>query len=276
MKWRAVVAALDDYDTFRSRVSVYQHPLAGRPVLWHVMQALLEVSPPPAEVHVVHREDAPIAIPGAPKHLVTHAVPEAEERVALRAVATRPGPTLLVDGAAPLVTAGTLQRLLHAGEQGVAQLAQDGAQAPGVAVAGEGPAVASAEDPRFPDGAMHVAPASSAELLRVVDRHSLAAAGVAMRDRLVRRHEANGVTFILPATVWLDVDVRIGTDTVIYPGVVLEGATEIGNECVIGPYSRVVESIVGRGAELTGWNYLSRTTLRNHAVLEPYVRRGAL
>lgn len=71
-------------------------------------------------------------------------------------------------------------------------------------------------------------------------------------------------------------DVRIGTDTIIYPGAVLEGATEIGSECVIGPYSRIVESLVGRGAELMGWNYLSRATLRNHAVLEPYVRRGSL
>lgn len=275
MKWRAVVAALDDFEVFRSRVSVYQHPLAGRPVLWHVTRALQEVTPPPDEIHVVHRAEAPIVVPGAPENLVTHAVSAAGERVALRAVATRPGLTLLVDGSAPLVTSGTLQRLLHAGEQSVAHLAGEGSPAPGVAVAGEGPAVASAHDPRLPDGAVQVAPSSSAELLRVTDRHSLSRAGEVIRDRLVRRHEAIGVTFILPATVWMDVDVRIGPDTIIYPGVVLEGATEIGSECVIGPYSRITESIVGRGAELTGWNYLSGTTLRNHAVLEPYVRRGS-
>lgn len=276
MNWRAVVAALDDYEVFRSRVSVYQHPLAGRPVLWHVIRALLAVSPPPREIHVVHREDAPVILPDAPDIVVPHAVREKDQRVALRAAATRPGLTLLVDGAAPLVTPGTLQRLLHAGEQGVCHLAADGTPAAGVAVAGEGPAVASAEDPRMPDGAMQVASSTPLELLRVTDRHSLGVAGVALRDRLVRQHEKNGVTFILPSTVWIDVDVRIGPDTVIYPGVVLEGSTDIGSECVIGPYSRVVESIVGRGAELTGWNYLSRTTLRNHAVLEPYVRRGTL
>jgi len=276
MTWRAVVAALDDYEVFRSRVSVYQHPLVGRPVLWHVTRALLEVDPPPREIHVVHRKEAPIVVPGAPEKLVTHAVSESEQRVALRAVATRPGLTMIVDGAAPLVTAGTLQRLLRAGEQGVAHLAGEGTLAAGVAVAGEGPAVASADDPRLPDGAMQVAPSSASELLRITDRHSLSVAGVELRDRLVRRHEQSGVTFILPNTVWMDVDVRIGPDTVIYPGVVLEGATEIGSECVIGPYSRIVESMIGRGAELTGWNYLSRTTLRNHAVLEPYVRRGSV
>jgi bifunctional UDP-N-acetylglucosamine pyrophosphorylase / glucosamine-1-phosphate N-acetyltransferase len=95
-----------------------------------------------------------------------------------------------------------------------------------------------------------------------------------MRDRLVREHEANGVSFVRPATTWSDADVRIGPDTVIYPGTVIEGATDIGAECVIGPYSRIVESRIGRGAELKGWNYVARTTIRNRAVLEPYVRRG--
>ena len=54
----------------------------------------------------------------------------------------------------------------------------------------------------------------------------------------------------------------------------LEGATEIGAECVIGPFSRLVEATVGRGVELRGWNYVAHTSVRNHAVLEPYVRRG--
>jgi bifunctional N-acetylglucosamine-1-phosphate-uridyltransferase/glucosamine-1-phosphate-acetyltransferase GlmU-like protein len=43
---------------------------------------------------------------------------------------------------------------------------------------------------------------------------------------------------------------------------------------VIGPHSRIVESTIGKGAELRGWNYVARTSVRNQAVLEPYVRRG--
>jgi bifunctional UDP-N-acetylglucosamine pyrophosphorylase/glucosamine-1-phosphate N-acetyltransferase len=85
---------------------------------------------------------------------------------------------------------------------------------------------------------------------------------------------ADGVTFRNPATVVVDSTVSIGADTVVYPGAVLEGRTEIGRECVIGPYSRIVESTIGRGVELKGWNYVTRTTIRNHAVLEPHVRRG--
>jgi hypothetical protein len=97
----------------------------------------------------------------------------------------------------------------------------------------------------------------------VTDRATLGRAGVALRDRLVRAHELRGVSFLLPETTWLDVDVRIGRDTVIYPGCILEGATEIGDECVIGPHSRVIDATIGRGVELRGWNYLCRTHVRN-------------
>ena len=52
---------------------------------------------------------------------------------------------------------------------------------------------------------------------------TLSDASNALRDRLVRHHESRGVTFMLPETTWIELDVRIGEDTVVYPGAVLEG-----------------------------------------------------
>ena len=275
MTWRAVVAALDEGERLRSRVSVYLHPLAGRPIISHVVRALLETSPQPESVTVLHRADIALRLPSdAHVEISEQAVAAGREGRALRAAVTRPGMTLLVDGAAPLVTSGTLLRLMRGGESGVASLRDERADDGSVAVAGEGPALASADDPRHPLGAARVAPTSPDELLRVVDRHTLASAATAVRDRLVRMHEANGVSFLLPDTVWVDMDVRIGQDTLIYPGVVLEGMTEIGSGCVIGPHSRIVESTIGKGVEMRGWNYVSRTSVRNQAVLEAHARRG--
>lgn len=274
MSWRAVVSALDDGAAFRSRVSMYLHPLAGRPVLWHVLKTLLETTPRPREVLVLHRADTAVSLGDLPPIVRFEPVELGSESRALRAAVTPPGLTVLVDGSASLLVPGTLTRLIRAAQAGVAMVAAEQDHLPGIAVAGEGPALASAEDPRHPEGSMRVAPSFRAELLRVADRHCLSEAGAVVRDRLVQRHEAQGVTFILPATNWLDVDVRIGADTLVYPGVVIEGATVIGSECVIGPHSRIVDSTVGRGTELGGWNYLARTQVRNHAVLEPYARRG--
>jgi bifunctional N-acetylglucosamine-1-phosphate-uridyltransferase/glucosamine-1-phosphate-acetyltransferase GlmU-like protein len=275
MSWEAVVSALDDSERFQSRVSVYLHPLSGRPMVWHVLRALLEATPPPTLIRVLHRASVPFLIADDPQIPVAREpVAEGGEMRALRATLAPAGMKVLVDGAAPLLASATVARLLRFAEAGVATVRAQQAEASSIAVAGEGPALASADDPLRPVGASRVAPGSLAELLRVTDRRSHAEAGVALRDRLVALHESRGVTFVLPATCWIDVDVRIGADTVIYPGVVLEGGTDIGSECVIGPHSRIVESTIGRGVELKGWNYVSRTSVRNHAVLEPYVRRG--
>jgi bifunctional N-acetylglucosamine-1-phosphate-uridyltransferase/glucosamine-1-phosphate-acetyltransferase GlmU-like protein len=275
MSWEAVVAALDDSERFQSRVSLYLHPLGGRPIVWHVLHALLEASPPPSLVRVLHRASVPFGIPDDPKVPLDRVpVPDGGEVRSLRAALAPAGMKVLVDGAAPLLASATVARLLRIAEVGVATVRAQQPEASSIAVAGEGPALASADDPLRPAGASRVAPGSLAELLRVTDRHTHAEASAALRDRLIAMHQARGVTFVLPATCWVDVDVRIGADTVIYPGVVIEGGTEIGSECVIGPHSRIVESTIGRGVELKGWNYVARTSVRNHAVLEPYVRRG--
>jgi hypothetical protein len=108
----------------------------------------------------------------------------------------------------------------------------------------------------------------------VRDREDLAEAHRRIRDEVVGALMRNGATFILPETVSVDVDVRIGRDTLVYPGVVLEGQTTIGEETVIGPGCRIVDAWVGSGVELKGWNYIAHTSVRNRAILEPYVRRG--
>jgi hypothetical protein len=108
----------------------------------------------------------------------------------------------------------------------------------------------------------------------VRSRAALARASTALRDLTVARLMARGVTFLLPESVLVDVDVEIGRDTVVYPGVVIEGSTTIGAEAVIGPCSRIVASRIGSGAELKGFNYISHTSIRNRAILEAHVRRG--
>ena len=274
MTWRAVVVALEDGEAFRSRVSMYLHPLAGRPVLWHAVSALLDCAPPPSELLVLHRADTPLSLPDLPPSVRFEPVARGEERRALHAAVAAPGRLVLADGVAALLTSETYARLRRAAQLGVASILAGQEHLPALAVAGDGPTLALVEDPRYPHGTTRVATATAAEQRRIVDRHALAEAGVVVRDRLVRRHEELGVSFILPATVWLDVDVRIGVDTVVYPGVVLEGATVIGSECVIGPYSRVIDGSIGRGVELSGWNHVVRATVRNQAVLEPFARRG--
>ena len=90
-------------------------------------------------------------------------------------------------------------------------------------------------------------------------------------DRLM----AEGVTFISPETTLVDADVGIGPDTVLYPAVLIEGNSTVGAASVIGPFSRIIDSHVGRGGELVGWNFRVGTTVPNGSIVKAYVRQGA-
>ncbi|MDX1660898.1 MAG: NTP transferase domain-containing protein [Gemmatimonadota bacterium] len=113
------------------------------------------------------------------------------------------------------------------------------------------------------------------EMLGINDREQLAEAEAVLRDRIRRRLMAEGVTFLSPESSIVDADVKIGPDTVVYPCVVIEGASAIGREAVIGPFTRIVDAHVGRGAELQGWNSIVHTTVAKGAIVKPYVRQGA-
>lgn len=117
--------------------------------------------------------------------------------------------------------------------------------------------------------------ADPVEMMGVNDRAQMAQAEAVLRDRIRRRLMAEGVTFISPVTTLVDADAGIGPDAVLYPGVLVEGNSTIGSGSVIGPFTRIVDSHVGRGVELEGWNFIVRTTVPNGSIVKAYVRQGA-
>lgn len=83
------------------------------------------------------------------------------------------------------------------------------------------------------------------ETLGVNDRVALAEAERLMRIRIARKHMKNGVSIIDPASSYISAEAEIGRDTVIQPNVMIEGASRIGEDCLIGPNSHIVNSSVG-------------------------------
>ena len=83
------------------------------------------------------------------------------------------------------------------------------------------------------------------ETLGVNDRVALSQAETLMRERIVEKHMRNGVTIINPANTYISADAVIGSDTVLQPGVMIEGVSEIGEDCLIGPNSHITNSKIG-------------------------------
>jgi bifunctional UDP-N-acetylglucosamine pyrophosphorylase/glucosamine-1-phosphate N-acetyltransferase len=82
------------------------------------------------------------------------------------------------------------------------------------------------------------------------DRSQLAQAEWTLRVRINETHMLAGVTMRDPSTVYLDWSVRLAPDVVIEPGVILRGATSVGEGSVIGPGTTIVDSAIGRGSRV--------------------------
>lgn len=106
-------------------------------------------------------------------------------------------------------------------------------------------------------------------------RSDLAALGELLRARINERHMANGVTIADPGQTYIDIEVRIGRDSVIAPLTFLEGATRIGTGCRIGPSTRISDSRVDDGASVE-FSVVRSSRIGTNATVGPYahVRPG--
>ncbi len=83
------------------------------------------------------------------------------------------------------------------------------------------------------------------EITAVNSKMELSVANDIMRTRINRKHMDNGVIIMDPRSTYIECDVIIGQDTVIYPGNVIEGTTAIGENCLLYSNNRVTNSIIG-------------------------------
>ena len=112
--------------------------------------------------------------------------------------------------------------------------------------------------------------ADNAMVMGVNSRRQLAEAEAELRTRVLGALMDSGVTIMDPASTFIGEDVKVGNDTVIYPYTWLEGNTEIGTDCVIGPSVRLTNVKVGSEVEMQ-FTYGHDCTVKNKVVMGPYV-----
>jgi bifunctional UDP-N-acetylglucosamine pyrophosphorylase/glucosamine-1-phosphate N-acetyltransferase len=112
--------------------------------------------------------------------------------------------------------------------------------------------------------------ADPTEALGVNDRRQLAVVAAIQRRRILDRLMESGVTVIDPASTYVEDTVTVGPDTVLHPQVVLQGATVIGSECVIGAGSQVTASRLGDRVTLRPYCVLTEAVVEEDAELGPF------
>lgn len=107
------------------------------------------------------------------------------------------------------------------------------------------------------------------EFLGVNSKLQLSQATDIMKKRINEYHMLNGVTIMDPANTYIGIDVKIEPDTIIYPGCMLEGKTEIGTDCIIGPNCRIQSSIIHNGVTVQS-SFLIQAEVDNYSTVGPF------
>ncbi|NPE21059.1 hypothetical protein DWB64_04435 [Fusibacter sp. A1] len=83
-----------------------------------------------------------------------------------------------------------------------------------------------------------------------------------------------GTLVVDPSSTWIDTDVVVGSDSVIYPGSIIKGKTVIGEGCEIGPAVRIEDCQIGNGVKIKDSTLISskvddESTIGPYAYLRP-------
>ncbi|MGA2488748.1 MAG: bifunctional UDP-N-acetylglucosamine diphosphorylase/glucosamine-1-phosphate N-acetyltransferase GlmU [Anaerolineales bacterium] len=107
-------------------------------------------------------------------------------------------------------------------------------------------------------------------------RVHLAEAEAAMRMRINQLHMLAGVTIVDPVATYIEADVTIGRDTVIWPNTYLRGKTSIGEGCSIGPNTLAEDTIIGNDCAVLA-AVMEKAMVEDNVSIGPFarLRKGA-
>ncbi len=108
------------------------------------------------------------------------------------------------------------------------------------------------------------------EVSGVNDRVELARVERILRLRILERWMQDGVTILDPESTSIDDCAKIGPDTILYPGVRIEGHTEIGARCVVRSYSRLCNATLEDDVLVNDFSVINTSRVRSGATVGPF------
>lgn len=109
------------------------------------------------------------------------------------------------------------------------------------------------------------------EVLGINNRIQLAEAEKIMRKRVLNKLMINGVTIIDPETTYISPNVEIKQDTIIHPMTFIFGDTTIGEDCEIGPMTKINNCKIGNNVKIIR-SECEEATIENNASVGPFSR----
>jgi len=110
----------------------------------------------------------------------------------------------------------------------------------------------------------------SLEVMGINTRLDLAKANQHLRQKIAERHMLEGVTLIDPQTAYIDREVEIGRDTVIYPNCYLLGKTSLGKNCLVEPGCKITDTRVGNFVTIKASSVVSESLIEDRVEVGPF------
>ncbi len=107
------------------------------------------------------------------------------------------------------------------------------------------------------------------EVMGVNNRVELSMVSAVMRMRILKELMLSGVTVIDPGATYVDFGVKVGKDSVIYPGVHLKGSTVIGRGVVIEECVKIVDSRIGDNTRVKSGTVVEESRIGKGVSLGP-------
>jgi bifunctional UDP-N-acetylglucosamine pyrophosphorylase/glucosamine-1-phosphate N-acetyltransferase len=115
------------------------------------------------------------------------------------------------------------------------------------------------------------------EVLGINNRIELAAAEQRIRLSKLEDLMRSGVSIIDPTSTFIHLGVEIGMDSTIYPNVIIEGNTIIGENCTIFPGTHIIDSQIANSVTIRDYSLVVDSFLADNATVGPFahLRMGA-
>lgn len=93
-----------------------------------------------------------------------------------------------------------------------------------------------------------------------------------LRRRKLAQLMSDGVMMLDAGSTYIDWPVKIGAETVLYPGVNLFGQTQIGQHVVVETGAVIKDSVIEDHAEILAYSHLEKVIVRQKAHVGPFAR----
>lgn len=91
-----------------------------------------------------------------------------------------------------------------------------------------------------------------------------------LQKKVCEKLMLSGVTIVNPENVYIETEVAVGSDSILYPNVSLSGNTEIGNGCIIETGAIVQNSHLANNVHIKPYSVIENSTIHSNAIIGPF------